>query len=190
MGSGIYLNRSIKKHGIENFTKEILHVFDNPEDMFAKEAEIVNADFLAEENTYNLKLGGMGGWDYINATLTPEQLSARGKAGREATNKVLREKLGPNWSMILSRRSTQKLKNLLKEDPNYIRDRTPDVWTGRKHTEDTKQKMRDSHKGKHNGKKNSQYGKMWITNETESRSIKKDSSIPPGWRKGRVIKPK
>lgn len=66
MGSGKYLKLAIEKHGIENFKKEILFVFDNPEEMYAKEAEIVNADFLAEENTYNLKLGGFGGFDYIN----------------------------------------------------------------------------------------------------------------------------
>lgn len=66
MGSGKYLNRSIQKHGIENFEKEILFVFDTPEEMYAKEAEIVNKDFLAEENTYNLKIGGFGGWDFIN----------------------------------------------------------------------------------------------------------------------------
>ena len=65
MGSGKYLKHAIEKHGIENFTKDILFVFDTPEEMYAKEADIVNDDFLALENTYNLKTGGFGGFDYI-----------------------------------------------------------------------------------------------------------------------------
>ena len=67
MGSGKYLKRAIEKHGLENFVKEILHIFDTPEQMYAKEAEIVNEDFLTENNTYNLKVGGYGGWDWINS---------------------------------------------------------------------------------------------------------------------------
>ena len=67
MGSGKYLKRAIDKYGVDNFTKEVLYVFETPEEMYAKEAEIVNEDFLATENTYNLKIGGFGGWDYINA---------------------------------------------------------------------------------------------------------------------------
>jgi hypothetical protein len=67
MGSGKYLNYAINKYGVENFTKEILFIFDNATEMYDKEAEIVNDDFLAEENTYNLKRGGFGGFDYINS---------------------------------------------------------------------------------------------------------------------------
>ena len=67
MGSGKYLKAAQEKYGLENFKKEILFVFDNPEEMYAKEAEIVNEEFLMTENTYNLKVGGFGGWDYINS---------------------------------------------------------------------------------------------------------------------------
>lgn len=67
MGSGKYLKYAQDKHGLDKFTKEILFVYDNPEEMFNKESEIVNLDFIAESNTYNLKLGGSGGWDYINS---------------------------------------------------------------------------------------------------------------------------
>ena len=59
MGSGKYLKRAQELHGLDKFTKEILFVFDTPEEMYAKEAELVNEDFLATENTYNLKYGGV-----------------------------------------------------------------------------------------------------------------------------------
>lgn len=67
MGSGTFLRRAQKKYGIQNFEKEILFVFDTPEEMWAKEAEIVTADFLVENNTYNLKVGGFGGFDLLNS---------------------------------------------------------------------------------------------------------------------------
>lgn len=67
MGSGKYLKRAIEKYGIDNFKREILFVFSNQDEMYAKEAEIVNEDFLVTENTYNLKIGGFGGWDHINS---------------------------------------------------------------------------------------------------------------------------
>lgn len=66
MGSGIYIKRAINQHGVKNFRKEILFVFRTAEEMYVKEAEIVNENFLKTENTYNMTVGGFGGWDYAN----------------------------------------------------------------------------------------------------------------------------
>lgn len=66
MGSGIHIARAIKKHGLDNFTKEILHTFDSVEEMYAKEAEIVNEDFVKRKDTYNMVVGGKGGFEYVN----------------------------------------------------------------------------------------------------------------------------
>lgn len=66
MGSGKTLLLAQKKYGVKNFKKEILYVFDNAEDMYKKESEIVNEEFVKLENTYNIKIGGSGGWDHVN----------------------------------------------------------------------------------------------------------------------------
>lgn len=66
MGSGKVISQAIKKHGLENFRKDILEFFENEELMYAREKEIVTDEFLLREDTYNLRRGGTGGFDYIN----------------------------------------------------------------------------------------------------------------------------
>ena len=44
MGSGKILIRAINKSGLKNFKKEILYIFDNEKQMFAKEKELINVD--------------------------------------------------------------------------------------------------------------------------------------------------
>ena len=64
MGSGKRIKLAIAKYGKENFIKEILHVFDNEEDMKNKEKELV----VISEMSYNLCEGGKGGYSYLNRT--------------------------------------------------------------------------------------------------------------------------
>src|ERR1035437_4224431 len=66
MGSGKIIRSAIAKHGISNFSKDILEFFDTSEAMYAREAEFVNEEFLLREDVYNLRRGGYGGFEYIN----------------------------------------------------------------------------------------------------------------------------
>ena len=65
MGSGKIIKRAIEKYGIDKFTKEILYECNSLEEMNEKEAEIVDEEFVVRLDTYNIKLGGQGGWDYV-----------------------------------------------------------------------------------------------------------------------------
>lgn len=58
MGSGILIQKAIQKYGKVNFKKEILFDFSTFDKMNAKEAEIVNEEFVQRDDTYNLMPGG------------------------------------------------------------------------------------------------------------------------------------
>lgn len=61
MGSGNIIKKAIRKYGKENFTKTILEYFSSKDEMYKREKEIVNQDFIDRHDTYNISLGGLGG---------------------------------------------------------------------------------------------------------------------------------
>jgi len=97
LGSGKLLGLAIEKYGRDSFRKDVLFVFDNPADMFAKEAELVTEEFLSENNTYNLKVGGSGGFDWINANDLTRDKKHQSNAGKSSW-KVCHEKKVGLWS--------------------------------------------------------------------------------------------
>lgn len=159
MGSGKILIASIKKHGIENFEKEILEYFETAAEMFEREKEVVNEEFLLREDTYNLKLGGSGGFDHINNSVDSRIIKNR--KAREVTNRVLIERYGsicpPNSRIANSKR----FKDLHKSG-NF----TYDNFKGKEHSEHTKEKIRKTRidRGLNSKENNSSFGKPWFHN--------------------------
>jgi len=87
----------------------------------------------------------------------------------------------------------KKIKKVVEKQPKQIKIKLPKVITANSHSEETKSKISESAKGKHEGEKNSQFGKMWIHNLDEkiSKSIKVDEFSQfeaEGWLKGRKMK--
>lgn len=61
LGSGVLIQRAIRKYGIKNFSKEIIFTASSSEEMYQKEKDLV----ILTRESYNIKLGGHGGWDHI-----------------------------------------------------------------------------------------------------------------------------
>lgn len=177
MGSGKLLQRAITKYGLDNFKKEVLFVFDNPEDMFAKEAEIVNEDFLSEENTYNLKVGGFGGFDYLNSSKYYNSTHTKSHLDMMVEKRKLKHPNGTFYGKSLSEES--RLKISLKKMGRK-------TFAGKTHSDETKAKISSANKTM-TGDRNSQFGTIWITDGIKSKKIKKEDQIPPGWSRGRII---
>jgi hypothetical protein len=179
MGSGKYLKYAQEKYGIENFEKEILFAFETPEEMYLKEAELVNEEFIATENTYNLKVGGFGGWDYLNSS-KKNLYGSNGKLGYGGEN------LEKGRDRVRTLEEFDKISKTLKE--GYSSGRITPPFLGKRHTEETLNKLKGH--DRQNGERNSQYGTRWIHSKSlqVSKRINKNDPLPVGWEEGRKIK--
>lgn len=183
MGSGKILKAAIEKYGAGYFTKEILQQFNSAEEMFEAESQIVNEEFVKDEGNYNIRLGGFGGWDYINSQLTKEERSNRGKI----SGKIHKEKLilDLDYRENFKKRSSETIKRTHASGKIKY-----DTFTGKHHSEDTKKKIGMTNSTHQSGSGNSNFGKCWIYNLDlkESKSIPKDELdqwLASGWIKGR-----
>lgn len=187
MGSGKYLKAAQSHYGIENFEKIILFECFSEEEMNRKEAELVNQEFIDRDDTYNIILGGDGGWSYVNEHGL--------NAGVSFINEnMLNNKVGQCY----------KTRELLKSDENFAKDfrkkisdglkrhkqEHPDFRVGKNNprfgchlSEETKRKCSLSHKGS----KNYSYGKHWYHNSLGQNKFFKEDEVPDGWTLGRIF---
>jgi group I intron endonuclease len=190
MGSGKVIQRAIKKYGIKNFTKTILEVFNTPEEMYNREKEVVNEEFLLREDVYNLRRGGFGGFDYINNSGIAK---FKGKKHTTETKTHLRE-------ISLGRESSQETKqkisdnNWSKKDPESQKQHASMISKKRERSEEEKKKIASSVSKKH---KEGMYNythlignsynknKKWIHKGDEQKMINQDLPLPEGWVEGR-----
>lgn len=193
-GSGKLIRKAIAKHGIQNFKKEILFECSNEEEMNQKEKEIVNERFIKSKNTYNLKIGGDGGFDFINTNCKEKILNNQIKA----TKKVRELMKDENWKSFYIKRlktamSKQEVKDKMSKSIKAERAKNGSWWTGKKHKEESKLKIGKASSIHQCGSGNSHYGTVWIYNEElkQSKSIKKEDLekyFALGWKKGRKMK--
>lgn len=141
MGSGKLITSAIKKYGLENFVKDIIEEFDNQDDMYKRESEIVNEDYCRSEKTYNIALGGSGGsilknrrpFNGPHSEITKEKLSKLA-LGRKLTEQH-KQKLSDNhWT---------------KKDPEAQRAHARQA-PARNRDNETKNKIANSMRGKVN----------------------------------------
>jgi len=174
LGSGKRLRYSINKYGAENHKREIIEFVDSRKELAIKETEIVNLNEIAKEECMNLRVGGEGGVYSLEAARKgglitneryPGKMKELGSKGGTATF----DKYGINKKFIEQRCD----------------------WTGREHSEESINKMKECKIGHGVGSENSQFGTCWINNTNINKKIKKEDLeffINEGWVKGRKIK--
>ena len=155
LGSGKLLRSAIKKYGIENFKKETLQIFDNPEEMFEMESVLVNEEFIGRKDTYNLKEGGKANWYYLNEFYwTNEKRIEHNRRYSPFKDKEWQENNKENlkkWSKSGGEEYKKK----------YGNESFGIGFTGKTHTQESRDKISKTkkEKGDQIGERNSQYGK-------------------------------
>jgi len=188
-GSGKRIHYSVNKHGRNNHKVEILEFLPSREELKKREAEVVNEELLADPLCMNLKFGGEGGWCNANFDVNARNDKCRQK---------FKQKLETDDELLEKFRALA-FQNLLSDESLLLARKTkiekfgnpigPNAWgKDHRHSEESKERIRNAMKEKSKGEGNSQYGTCWICNETEVKKIKKEelqSWLNEGWRKGR-----
>lgn len=182
LGSGKQIQSAVKKYGRENFKREYIKICETPEEMYALETTIVNEEFVKRTDTYNMKTGGIGGWDHWNGSEAHIKASKEGgKKAAKLLNEFMAEQKANNtqWWKEWYAKVCETNKELT------IRALSPKSKAKRKATFE---------KIKHQaGKANSQFGRIWISNML-TKEVKRstiNTPIPEGWvrgKKGHLIK--
>ena len=176
VGSGTHLRHAIRKYGVANFKFEIIEWCDNREKLIQREKEIITEEYINDVNCYNIKPGGLGGFNNKEHQFKCSQAAGIKHRERMINDSEYREKCSKKTSESNYRR--------IQKGEIF---KVPD-WTGKKHREETKIKIGAANSIKQKGEANSQFGTRWITNGIDNKKIKKTDLIPNGWQIGRKIK--
>jgi len=218
MGSGKMIQQAQKKHGIKNFKKEILFNFNSKEEMYNTEAKIVNEGFVSRRDTYNLTIGGNGGFDHIDNKGLFFAKDSEGNILQISINdpRYLNGELcGCTKDLIPVKDIDNNYFAVNRNDPRYLNGELVPIRFGSVLSDETKKKISESQKKRlknvkivrskefkenisnkakeryKDPSKNPSYGTCWINKNKENKKIKKEELtkwLDKGWVKGRKMK--
>lgn len=178
LGSGQRLWHAIRKYGRENFFREYLEFLPDRISLKSREREIVNEILLQDPLCMNLRIGG-NGWPGRGVKIGGDNCKAASEWWKNADRSLTIEMTKYlHREAIVEKASQTRLEKTGSKNG----------WKGRTHTEKFKKLIGEINSRKQQGESNSNFGKMWITNGIENRSVKREETIPEGWRKGRKLK--
>ena len=205
-GSGLHIKRALKKYGKRQFIKETLHIFQTPEEMFAKEKELVDETFVNRPDTYNKTVGGEKSEAVSSWTISRREKIALATK-RQWANPIFCEKMHKvhNDPEFIRKATARLMLQNTKQwsDPTYCdkmrrhretyrpteetKRKMSAALVGRTASENTKNTMRDT------GKKNR--GQIWIKHIKTAQCCKVsptdiETFEHNGWVRGRIYQRK
>ena len=172
-GSGQRISRSIKKHGRERHSKQILEFCESRRILRDREKEIITEEMRNDPLCMNIAPGGGGG--FIDSNHQRKCSSAGGKIGGKIAGPIV----GKMKSAKENRLKTNMKRYGVGNKPTY-------GMLGKNHSIESRQQMSISG----SGEKNSQFGTCWVTKDSKPIKIKKeqvDEYLANGYSRGRKL---
>lgn len=175
-GSGTYLAKSKRKHGLDKHKMEILEFLPDRESLKLREKALVCTELLEDKMCMNLKIGGGGG-----GRIWSENHKEAMIAG--AIKKL-------NAYTFEERCAMAKKGAITKKENGFVYFKNSPRRTGLSQSVEEQEKRKATFKnnGHAQGCKNSQFGTCWVTNGIQTIKIKKEQLeeyIANGFKRGR-----
>ncbi len=182
LGSGIYLWKAIDKHGEDKFSKKILAILETRQDAFDLEKKLVNREFVAREDTYNLIIGGVTAGSGVDHPMYGKTHSdtTREKIRQSQLGKVMSKETRAKLSKVHTGKvcSQEHRANMSKARLGHVptketREKMSKALTGKVRSAESREKM-----------SNSQQGVTYFNNGKENRRLRLGDKIPEGFVEG------
>lgn len=187
---GKRITSAIKKYGIENFSKEILKFFDSRLEMFEYEHLIVNEETLKDPQCYNLIIGGIGYLQIEDFSNSVPVLTDNGKTwkniSKEEYYKNKEKYITATKNKIVVQDNLEKIYCVDKTDERYLSGDLVPIWNGKRHREESKEKIRNTMTPK-----DSKNPRVWVSKDGQFKYLRKElleEYLNNGWIKGRIKK--
>lgn len=184
-GSGKLITRSIKKHGKDKHSKEILEYLPCRDSLKLREKELVNKELLEDKKCMNLKVGGEGGWPpgvgfkgFINEEHRQKCSSAGGKQSWHKSLHLMHTQESREKAIATKHKNGAHIASCskMRESANSLESIK-------------KRKATFAERGHMQGEKNPNFGTCWVVKENiKPIKIKKeqlDEYIQNGYSRGR-----
>ena len=141
IGTGKYIGRAIKKYGKDIFERQILSFHKDRSAALQRERALVNRKYLNETHTYNIRIGGEGGFaagKHHPHYGKPRSEATKRKIGEKSRGRIASPETLHRLSVATSGRNNPMYGKRGKNSPLY----------GRKHSDESKRKMSEALKGR------------------------------------------
>ena len=187
---GKRITAAIKKYGIENFEREILKFFDSRLEMFEYEHLKVDENTLKDPQCYNLIVGGIGYLQIENLSNSVTVLIDNGKTwkniSKEEYYKNKEKYITTTKNKIVVKDKLGKIYCVNKTDERYLSGELVPIWNGKRHREESKEKIRNTMTPK-----DSKNPRIWVSKDGQFKYLRKElleEYLNNGWIKGRIKK--